>query len=487
MKSSNSPLQDFSPDFSRAEVLVVGDVMLDRYWMGATVRISPEAPVPVVRIEGTEVRPGGAANVALNVAALGAGSALVGVVGQDDAADELRAVLVRGGVDLELIEDPALTTTTKLRVVSRQQQLLRLDFEASVRFDPTKFLDKVRTAVARFESGGPLIILSDYGKGALGENATLLIEYAAQLGYRVLVDPKGGDFTHYRGAHILTPNLAEFEAIAGPCSSESSLEKRARALRKELDVSALLVTRGSAGMSLFTSGEVHHYQAHAHEVFDVTGAGDTVIAALGTALAAGCGLPEATQIANLAASVAVSKFGTATVSSSELRESFGKRQNSRGVVSYEDALACVADAKEAGQTVVMTNGCFDILHAGHVQALRQAASFGDRLLVAVNDDASVARLKGDDRPIVPLAQRMQILAALESVDWVVSFPEDAPSRLVRAISPDVLAKGSDYQLDEIAGASYVLSTGGTVERLSYVPGVSTTRMVDAIRDRGKPE
>ena len=478
MKPSTPPL----PDFSQAHVLVVGDVMLDRYWTGATARISPEAPVPVVRVEGTEVRPGGAANVALNVAALGASCTLVGVVGTDDAAAELNGSLAQGGVEVDLVALPEVTTITKLRVVSRHQQLIRLDFEAPITLEGGRVLSEVRTALSRHHHEVPLVILSDYGKGTLGADTPALVALGKDHGALVLVDPKHHDFSVYRGATLLTPNLAEFEAVVGVCASTAILEERAARLRAELDVNGLLVTCGDAGMSLFTADAALHLPAHAIEVYDVTGAGDTVIATLGAALAAGETLSDATRLANLAASVAVRKLGTATVSQRELRGASGGPAL-RGVVTKEQAVAEVAAEKALGSTVVMTNGCFDILHAGHVDGLRRAAALGDKLLVAVNDDASVARLKGPERPIPPLEDRMQVLAALESVDWVVPFSEDDPCALVEAISPDVLAKGGDYAPGEIAGADHVLRSGGRVEILPYVPGRSTTRVVQAIRGK----
>ena len=465
---------------------MVGDVMLDRYWTGPTARVSPEAPVPVVRVESTEIRPGGAANVALNVSALGGHCTLVGAVGDDEAALELEQALEKGGVELALLSVPELMTITKLRVTSRHQQLLRLDFEAPISLGSQEIVEAVRSELERMTTPTPQVILSDYGKGTLGSDTGALIELCKSRGVGVLVDPKHRDFTIYAGATLLTPNLGEFEAVVGPCPSLGVLEERAERLRAELALEGLLVTRGDEGMSLITAESALHLPAHAIEVYDVTGAGDTVIATLAAALASGEPIDMATRLANLAASVAVRKLGTATVSELELQGAAG-RDARGGLVSQSDAVALAGAAKAAGQTVVMTNGCFDLLHAGHVEGLRQAAALGDRLIVAVNDDASVHRLKGVGRPIMVLEDRMQVLAALEAVDWVVSFSEDDPSALIAAIDPDVLAKGGDYAAEQIAGADHVLAAGGRVEVLPFVPGRSTTQMVRLIRGEGEAE
>src|SRR3569623_1588706 len=425
------------PHFDKARVLVVGDVMLDRYWHGATSRISPEAPVPVVRVEEAEDRPGGAANVALNIAALGAHADLVGVTGVD-AAD----------VNCSFERLDAVPTITKLRVISRHQQLIRLDFEGGLPgFTPDALLVRMQRALPAAD----VVVFSDYGKGTLAALGAL-IAAARAAGKPVLVDPKSRDFGIYRGATLVTPNLAEFEAVVGHCRSEDELVDRGMALLAAQNFEALLITRGEHGMTLLQRGrEALHLPARAREVYDVTGAGDTVISALAAALAAGESLPQAPAIANLAAGIVVGKLGTATESvpenRRELREDFAPE---RGVVSEQQLLAAVDDARAHGEIVVMTNGCFDILHAGHVAYLEEARKLGERLIVAGNDDASVRRLKGAARPVNPLDQRMAVLAALKSVDWVVPFSEDTPERLICAVRPRYLVKGGDYRPEQIA-------------------------------------
>jgi D-beta-D-heptose 7-phosphate kinase/D-beta-D-heptose 1-phosphate adenosyltransferase len=467
------------PDFSKARVLVVGDLMLDRYWHGDTSRISPEAPVPVVLVGGAEERPGGAANVALNVAALGARATLIGLTGRDEAAGALQRQLEQVGVGCSFEPLDGLPTITKLRIISRHQQLIRLDFEGGF---PKQEAEKL---VARFEhevKNADVVVLSDYGKGTLGAVAKL-IALARAAGKPVLIDPKGKDFTKYSGATLITPNMSEFEAVAGHCADEADLEKKAEELRQTYRLDALLVTRSEKGMSLFRPGQApQHIPTHAREVYDVTGAGDTVISTLAAALAAGEDLHDAMALSNVAAGVVVGKLGTATVTVSELRSALQQHTLAgRGVVDEDQLVELVRQARENGERVVMTNGCFDILHAGHVTYLAQAAELGDRLIVAVNDDASVSRLKGPERPINPVDQRMTVLAALQSVDWVVPFTEDTPERLICKVLPDVLVKGGDYKPEQIAGGKCVTDAGGEIVIQQFVEGCSTTRIVEAIR------
>ncbi|MGE0081403.1 MAG: bifunctional D-glycero-beta-D-manno-heptose-7-phosphate kinase/D-glycero-beta-D-manno-heptose 1-phosphate adenylyltransferase HldE [Thiohalomonadaceae bacterium] len=472
------------PEFSRARVLVVGDLMLDRYWHGDTSRISPEAPVPVVRVGDAEQRPGGAGNVALNVSALGGQATLIGLTGNDEAADALERALQGKGVTCCFERLSGYPTITKLRVVSRHQQLIRLDFEDGF---PAAEAERL---IARFEkevANTDVVVLSDYGKGTL-RHVAKLIAIARAAGKPVLIDPKGKDFTKYAGATLITPNMSEFEAVAGPCADEAELEARAEELRQRYALDALLVTRSEKGMSLFRPDHAPvHLPTHAREVYDVTGAGDTVISTLATALAAGEDLHAAMALSNVAASVVVGKLGTATVSVAELRQALRQQQlSARGVVDEDRLVALVQEARANGERVVMTNGCFDILHAGHVTYLAQAAERGDRLIVAVNDDASVARLKGPERPINPVAQRMTVLAALQSVDWVVPFSEDTPERLICKVLPDVLVKGGDYKPEQIAGGACVTQHGGEIVVLGFVEGCSTSRIVEIIRGKGAP-
>ncbi|MCC6208708.1 MAG: bifunctional D-glycero-beta-D-manno-heptose-7-phosphate kinase/D-glycero-beta-D-manno-heptose 1-phosphate adenylyltransferase HldE [Gammaproteobacteria bacterium] len=467
------------PPFEQGRVLVVGDLMLDRYWHGETSRISPEAPVPVVAVREAEERPGGAGNVALNIAALRARVTVMGLTGADEAADVLSQRLTQAGVDCRLIRRPEYATVTKLRVLSRHQQLIRLDFEDNfARGD----LTEIRESFPALAREADVILLSDYGKGTLHEIQGL-IAAARALGKPVLVDPKGSDFSRYRGATLITPNQAEFETIVGRCAGDEDLIAKGEALRRELQLEALLITRSQRGMTLLRENfPPLHLPARAREVYDVTGAGDTAIAVLAAACAAGADLAEATALANVAAGVVVGKLGTASVSLQELDLALHDHNKiESGVTDADELLRRVARARARGETIVMTNGCFDILHVGHVTYLEQARRLGDRLIVAVNDDASVKRLKGTDRPVNTLAQRAAVLAALQSVDWVVPFTEDTPEQLICRVLPDVLVKGGDYNAADVAGGDCVVARGGRVVILDYVGNCSTSRVIEAIR------
>ncbi len=471
------------PRFDQAQVLVVGDVMLDRYWHGATSRISPEAPVPVVKVEQAEDRPGGAANVALNIAALGAGVSLTGLVGKDEAAGALVETMAAANVhsDFQVIESHP--TITKLRVISRHQQLIRMDFEDGFAVSDAAALSE--KALQLLSPVGALI-LSDYAKGALADPQPLILA-AKAAGIPVLVDPKGSDFSRYRGATLLTPNLHEFEAIVGPCANEQELVSKGEQLMHQHDLQALLVTRGEHGMTLLRPGEQElHLPARAQEVFDVTGAGDTVISVLAASLAAGEALPQAVALANLAAGIVVAKLGTASISAPELRRAVSTEQGSeRGVVTVEQLKIALDDARAHGEKIVFTNGCFDIIHAGHVGYLEQARELGDRLIVAINSDESVIRLKGPGRPINPVDRRMKVLAGLESVDWVLSFDGDTPESLLEILKPHVLVKGGDYDKEGVVGWQIVESYGGSVQVLSFFDDCSTTAIVEKVLEKNK--
>ena len=471
------------PRFDKAKVLVVGDIMLDRYWQGPTSRISPEAPVPVVRVDEIVDKPGGAGNVALNISALGAAASLRGYTGDDEMADSLEDMLCGAGVECLFEREPGHPTITKLRVISRHQQLIRLDFEEA---EASRRAGNLEAGLQSHLQHCGALILSDYAKGAL-QNPGPIIAAARAAKVPVLVDPKGTDFARYRGATLLTPNLHEFEEVVGSCASEQELVAKGEALMAELDLGALLVTRSEHGMTLLRPGEEEmHLPARAREVFDVTGAGDTVIAVLAAAVAAGESLPHAVALANTAASIVVAKLGTATVSAPELRRAVQSDQGSeRGVVTPGQLQIAMADARSHGEKVVFTNGCFDIIHAGHVGYLEQARQLGDRLIVAVNSDASVRRLKGKGRPINPQDRRMAVLAGLESVDWVVCFEDDTPEPLLRALQPDVVVKGGDYDKKGVVGWEIVEQYGGEIAVLGFLDNVSTTAIVEKIQGDGE--
>ncbi|ABM05047.1 D-alpha,beta-D-heptose 7-phosphate 1-kinase [Psychromonas ingrahamii 37] len=469
------------PEYDKAQVLVVGDVMLDRYWHGPTARISPEAPVPVVKVEQIEERPGGAANVALNVAALGGKVNLIGLVGDDEAANVLVKNLKSVHVNTDFVSVPNFPTITKLRVLSRHQQLLRLDFEEGFEgIDSTDILEKMHASLTRQPS---VVILSDYNKGSLAD-VQKMIQLAKKFNSVVLVDPKGSEFEKYRGATLLTPNLAEFEAVVGKCHSEKELVERGLALIKELDLDALLVTRSEHGMTLLREGqEPLHLPTQAQEVYDVTGAGDTVISVLASSLAAGSSFEQACTLANAAAGVVVGKIGTSTVNTIELANAvYSQQEIGFGVLSEEQLKLAVKLAQHRGEKVVMTNGCFDILHAGHVSYLNTAREQGNRLIVAVNSDQSVRNLKGQGRPVNPVDRRMAVLAGLGAVDWVIEFTEETPQRLIAEILPDLLVKGGDYLPEDIAGGKEVIANGGEVRVLQFEEGCSTSEIIKTIRN-----
>ncbi|WDE04223.1 bifunctional D-glycero-beta-D-manno-heptose-7-phosphate kinase/D-glycero-beta-D-manno-heptose 1-phosphate adenylyltransferase HldE [Thalassomonas viridans] len=467
------------PAFNQASVLVVGDIMLDRYWYGPTQRISPEAPVPVVKINNNDERPGGAGNVALNLASLGGKVTLAGITGEDEAAQTLQTHLQAMDIQCRFSRHQQVPTITKLRVLSRNQQLIRLDFE-----DSLEQIDKtgLQAEVKELLSGHDLLLLSDYNKGTLSD-VQALIRMAQENKVPVLVDPKGDDFSRYRGATMLTPNMSEFEAVVGPCRSEAELVAKGQQLLTELELEALLVTRSEHGMTLLRKDlQEFHLPTQAKEVYDVTGAGDTVIATLALAVAAGATFTQASALANTAAGIVVGKLGTSTVSEAELLTELDHVQESGfGVLSEEQLKIAVEAAKGRGEKIVMTNGCFDILHAGHVSYLEHAGKLGDRLIVAVNDDDSVTRLKGPGRPVNVADRRMAVLAGLAAVDWVVSFSEDTPQRIIGHILPDLLVKGGDYKVEDIAGGKEVMAAGGEVKVLNFEEGISTTEIINTIR------
>ena len=469
------------PEFSRLRVLVVGDAMLDEYWFGHAGRISPEAPVPVVETRHTERRPGGAGNVACNVAALGAQAHLASAVGDDGRSRELEEKLSAAGVRCRLHRIAGARTIHKLRVLARNQQLIRLDAEETY----AGCTEAIEESVAQLAGDVDAIVLSDYAKGSLAE-VEALISCAQDHGTAVLVDPKGEDFGRYAGATVLKPNEAEFAAVAGRWSDENDFLSRGKSMVQDLQLGALLITRGERGMTLFPRDEQPlTLPAEAREVFDVTGAGDTVIALMAAGIGCGMDLEAAATLANLGAGLVVRKIGVASVSPSELRLALHRRgAGGRGLVSADELLPLVEESRLRGERVVMTNGCFDILHAGHVGYLQEAKGLGDQLVVAVNDDDSVARLKGCKRPINPLIDRMAVLAGLAAVDWVVPFAEDTPADLIARVLPDVLVKGGDYRSEEIAGGQAVLDNGGEVRILGLREGRSTSAIIEAIRGDG---
>ena len=468
------------PDMSAGNVTVIGDVMLDRFWSGASRRVSPEAPVPVVSVTGQDDRAGGAGNVAVNLAELGLSVSLVGLCGEDEHARALRACVEAAGVRWNVMPCPA-ETIVKLRVLSRNQQLLRMDFEESLASHASDLF--VRYAQQHL-ADADLVVFSDYAKGSLALVQPLLA-HCRELNKPTLVDPKGVDFERYRGAALLTPNLAEFEAVVGRCDTDATLVQKAETLRASLDLEGILVTRSEAGMTLVQAGQPPaHFSASAREVFDVTGAGDTVIAVMAGCLSAGLSMRDATHFANHAAGVVVAKLGTASVSPEELLTAVSARpaRGADNVLAETELASALDDLRGTGHRIVMTNGCFDLIHPGHVRYLQQARALGDLLVVAVNDDDSVRRLKGESRPLNTLDDRMAVLGALGAVDYVVPFSEDTPARLIEVLAPDVLVKGGDYAVEQIAGHESVLARGGEVRVLDFVDGHSTSGLIERLND-----
>ncbi len=463
------------PDFRPIKVTVIGDVMLDRYWHGATNRISPEAPVPVVHIQDIEERPGGAGNVALNLRVLGCQTQLFGLVGSDLSGETLNEQLKKADIHTFLQRVIGMPTITKLRVLGRNQQLIRCDFEQNFHHvDPSKLISDIKENIA----GSHVMLISDYNKGVT-HSIREFINIGRAQGIPILIDPKSSDFSVYRGATLLTPNQKEFEAVVGVCSDDETLVDRGFKLIEKESIDAVLVTRGERGMTLIQQGkEAVHFKAYTKEVYDVTGAGDTVIATMAAAIGANMDLNDAAMLANTAAGIAVGRVGAVSVTVPEIRRTLhGRFESGFGVLNEDDLMIAIADARAHGEKIVMTNGCFDILHTGHVTYLEQAKTLGDRLLIAVNTDESVANWKGPSRPIVPLAQRMHVLSALRCVDWVVPFSESTPLRLIQKILPDVLVKGGDYQIDTIVGAKEVMDNGGQVKIIEFVPGCSTSNII----------
>lgn len=464
--------------------------MLDRYWQGDSQRISPEAPVPVVKIADSQDKVGGAANVARNIAHLDGQVTLMGIVGNDDNADILESVLQTENIESALLRQSDQPTITKLRVISRHQQVVRLDFEETFSAEHSDALARhFEARVGEFD----FVVFSDYNKGSLAQ-ITSMIQTARSQGKTVLIDPKTDDLARYQGANVITPNLKEFLHAGGQVGSEEIIEQSARALMKEAGIESILLTRSEQGMSMITHDDKIDLPAQVLEVADVTGAGDTVIATLAIMLAAGASKAQAAQIANLAAGIVVAKLGAATVSPEELYHAANQvlfdSKHSHYQTPLDDVLQHIHFAKLSGEKIVFTNGCFDILHAGHVHYLEQAKALGDRLVVGLNSDESVRRLKGESRPVNDFDGRATVLTGLASVDWVIPFGElnqdkydDTPYHLIDRVSPDVLVKGGDYSIEQIVGADLVQHRGGEVAIIEFVDGRSTTRIIEKIQDQ----
>jgi D-beta-D-heptose 7-phosphate kinase / D-beta-D-heptose 1-phosphate adenosyltransferase len=469
----------------RPKVLVVGDVICDTYLWGKVHRISPEAPVPV--FEGTERCHvlGGAANVAANLKALGCEVRLLGVVGADAVGRCLRELLHQRGIsDTWLLQDESRPTTEKTRLMAQQQHVLRLDQESGAPLAPALIYRALEQAQALMQDVDG-VVCSDYNKGVCTPGLVgPLFAMANTACYPIIVDPKVRDFSRYRGATMLTPNLAEVEQASGMTLGDGvTLAKAAGALLRQSHAQALLVTRGKDGMALFHPPEAPEYiAARAREVFDVTGAGDTVVATFSMALLCGVSPSDAARLANAAASVVVGKIGTAVVTPEELRAALRDENgpDERKVLGRHELAMAIQSHRQRGERIVFTNGCFDLLHVGHIRYLQQARALGKRLVVALNDDASVRLLKGEGRPLIPHEQRARLIAALACVDYVTIFSEATPVPLIKLLQPDVVVKGGDYTSETVVGRDEVEAYGGNVHIVPFVADMSTTALVDRI-------
>ena len=463
-------------ELKKGKVIVFGDIMLDKYLSGSIDRISPEAPVPVLNPSSEEIRLGGAANVALNLSSLGVKTTLLGVTGKDDDSEKIIDLLKLNKIRFSLRRS-AVSTISKTRLLSSQQQLIRIDEEekfsdADWKASLSQFLKLVN------QDNNKVFVLSDYGKGTLMDTK-LIIRRAKAKGKIILIDPKGKDFSKYVGADLITPNLNEFMEVVGKIASEKELTKKGKNLIKSLKLKALLITRGPDGMTLLENKNNKikrtDFPTQARDVFDVSGAGDTVIASVASGLAADFTLEESIRLANIAAGIVVGKLGTASVYLDEIRPHYEKRIP---YLNLEGARSLVELFRERNQKIVFTNGCFDILHAGHVEYLEAAKSKGDKLIVGINSDRSVSQLKGSKRPINKLIHRAKVLGSLRCVDEVVMFDEETPIKLIKSLKPDFLVKGGDYKVQDIVGYDVVSKYGGSVITIPLIKGLSTTKILN---------
>ena len=445
----------------KKKITVIGDVMIDWYLHGESSRISPEAPVPVVNFKESKFQLGGAANVANNLKHLEIEPFLIGAIGNDHFGSLLKEHLKAEKIKFNLLTEKIFQTICKQRLMSSNQQLARIDYEKY--FHGSKLTNLFNTFIKNIAKTD-LIIVSDYGKGTIF-NARKLIQSAKKLKKKILIDPKGKDFTKYKGANLITPNKAEFENIMGKVGSKRDLANKAKKMLEDLNLESLIVTLGSEGMYVLTKSNKKitgdFINAYPQEVFDVSGAGDTTISALGAALSEGNDIFSAAEFANLAASISVSKLGTSTVSKDE-------------VTSLE------ASKGNKEQVIVFTNGCFDIIHSGHLDLLKEARSYGDKLIVGLNSDKSISKLKGPERPIIDQSERKKILSALKFVDEVIIFNEENPLKLIKKLKPSILVKGADYTKEQVIGGEFVESYGGEIKLVKLTKGKSSSKIINKL-------
>ncbi len=445
----------------KKKITVIGDVMIDWYLHGESSRISPEAPVPVVKFKESKFQLGGAANVANNLKHLEIEPFLIGATGNDHFGSLLKEHLKAEKIKFNLTSEKSFQTICKQRLMSSNQQLARIDYEQY--FHGSKLTNTFNTFIKNIAKTD-LIIVSDYGKGTIF-NARKLIQSAKKLKKKILIDPKGKDFAKYKGANLITPNKSEFENIMGKVGSKRDLANKAKKMLEHLNLESLIVTLGSEGMYVLKKSNKKiigdFINAYPQEVFDVSGAGDTTISALGAALSEGNDIFSAAEFANLAASISVSKLGTSTVSIEEVTSLESSKGN-----------------KE--QVIVFTNGCFDIIHSGHLDLLKEARSYGDKLIVGLNSDKSISKLKGPERPIIGQSERKKILSALKYVDEVIIFNEENPLKLIKKLKPSILVKGADYTKEQVIGGEFVESYGGQIKLVKLAKGKSTSNIINKI-------
>jgi len=473
---------------SNKKVIVCGDFMLDLYLWGDANRVSPESPVPVVSIYSETESLGGAGNVVANLAGLNTNVIPVGILGDDQAGIRVKNMLESLGCPTEgIVISDTIPTTEKTRVIARDQQVVRIDHEDVGDISP-ELTDKLSGIIDSKLNETDVLVLSDYGKGICTENFTkFVITTAVKNDVRVIVDPKETDYYKYAGAYCITPNIDEAEAVAQfTIVDDTDVEKACRFIQEEFNIQNVILTRGKEGLTLYHDSKFFHLKTEARTVYDVSGAGDTVIATVAASLNNGMDLQTAINFANSAAGIVVSRLGTAPINFAELKsyfESYKQSQSFSKIVEKSELQRRVAQLKSLGRSIVFTNGCFDILHTGHISLLERAKSQGDILIVGLNSDNSVRRLKGENRPIISEYDRAKILAALEYVDLICFFDADTPEELIRMIKPDFLVKGDDYQKDEVVGGEFVESYGGEIVLVPIVKGHSTTKIIDNLTDK----
>jgi len=449
------------------KVLVIGDIMLDEYVFGSVSRISPEAPVPVVSVSNRKFVLGGAANVALNISSLGVSTTLMGVIGKDTEGEVFLQTLKENSINFEGLKLENRITTVKTRIIGNDRQIVRFDKEQTNEFsaeEQNEFIDKFKNAV----KDSSIIVISDYKKGVCSEKICReVIECANKLGKQVIVDPKQSNWSRYSGAYIITPNFKEF------CETGKTVEQ----LLKDYQIQNILITRSQDGMSLVNKNETKDFKSEAKDVYDVSGAGDTVVGTIAAFLAKGTELCEAVEISNIAAGIAVGKMGTYAVTLADIKNAIHSRSKQK-LISIEKIADIVDIWKKQGKKIVFANGCFDIIHTGHISLLKQAKQFGDILVVGLNSDASVKQLKGETRPINSEIDRAEVLCAFEFVDALTIFNEQTPLELIKKILPDVLVKGADYTLQNVVGADIVMANGGKVELVKLIEGKSSSKIIE---------